>query len=269
VVRNIKAYARSAASYGERHGEIFNPREQSRLGEALAKAAGAVRSGGRLALDFGAGSGNVTRHMIGLGYEVTAADVSPHFLRIVQDQFDVKAIELFDGSLSRIPDEAFDLIGAYSVMHHVPDYLTVAAGLVTKLKPGGVMLVDHERNQNHWLPSPELAMFRQETADAMTGRFWDPEHKRWQYLLRAGVTPSRHVARRRKKRRIAKEGDIHVYPDDNIDWDCLIETLQEAGTELVERMDYLLFWPGYDELLWDSYRGSCSDVSGVIVRRRE
>ncbi len=267
VARNIKAYAKRAASYEEVHGEIFNSPEQSRLQEALAKASGAVRSGGRQALDFGAGSGNVTRHMIGLGYDVTAADVSPDFLRTIEDRFEIRTIELIDGSLSYIPDDAFDLIGVYSVMHHIPDYLAAAAGLVRKLKPGGVLLIDHERNDNHWSPPPEHVEFRRENANARTGEFWDPEHKRWQYLFRAAVVPSRHLARLNKKRRISEEGDIHVYADDNIDWDRLIEVLHKAGVELVERMDYLLFVAGYDESIWESYRRRCNDVTGIIVRR--
>jgi ubiquinone/menaquinone biosynthesis C-methylase UbiE len=267
VARNIKAYAKRAASYDEIHGEIFNSREQNRLQGALAKASGAVRSGGRQALDFGAGSGNVTRHMISLGYEVTAADVSPDFLRTIENRFEIRTIELIDGSLSYIPDDTFDLIGVYSVMHHIPDYLAAAAGLVKKLKSGGVLLIDHERNDNHWSPPPELMAFRHENANARTGEFWDPEHKRWQYLLRAAVVPSRHLARLNKKRRISEEGDIHIYPDDNINWNSLIGVLEEAGAELVERMDYLLFEAGYDESIWESYQHRCNDVTGAIVRR--
>lgn len=267
VARNIKAYAKRASSYDEIHGEIFNSHEQRRLQEALVKASGAARSGGHQALDFGAGSGNVTRHMIGLGYDVTAADVSPDFLRTIEDRFGIRTIELIDGSLSHIPDNAFDLIGVYSVMHHIPDYLAAAAGLVKKLKPGGVLLIDHERNDNHWSPPPELVEFRRENASARTGELWDPEHKRWQYLLRAAVVPSRHLARLNKKRRISEEGDIHIYPDDNINWNSLIGVLQEADAELVERMDYLLFEAGYDEPIWESHQHRCNDVTGAIVRR--
>jgi ubiquinone/menaquinone biosynthesis C-methylase UbiE len=267
VARNIQAYSKRAASYDRIHGEIFNPQEQSRLGDAVAKASEAVRSDGRMALDFGAGSGNVTRHMLSLQYDVTAADVSPDFLRTIEARFDVQTIELVAGSLSYVPDDAFDLIGVYSVMHHIPDYLAAAAGLVKKLKPGGVLLIDHERNNNHWTPSHELAEFRRENASARTGEFWDPQHKRWQYLLRAGVVPSRHVARFNKRRRISDEGDIHIYPDDHINWGDLIRALQEAGAELVERMDYLLFETGYNEVVWERHRHRCNDVSGAIVRR--
>lgn len=267
VARNIKAYAKRAASYDDIHGEIFNQHEQLRLREALSNASNAVRSSGRRALDFGAGSGNVTRHMVALGYDVTAADVSPEFLRDVATSFEVQTIELADGSLSYIPDETFDIVGVYSVMHHIPDYLAAASGLVTKLKPGGVLLIDHERNDHHWDPPPILTEFRRENANARTGEWWDPEHKRWQFLLRAAASPSRHMARIRRWRRISDEGDIHIYPDDRIEWTSLIRTLETAGAELVARMDYLLYEAGYDEEVWERYRHRCDDVTCVIVRR--
>lgn len=261
--------AACVAEYDGLHGEIFNPREQQRLGDAVARASAAVKTGGRQALDFGAGSGNLTRHMLDLGYSVTAADVSLDFLRIVEARFRVPTLELPSASISGIPDESFDLIGVYSVLHHIADYLATAGGLVNKLKPGGVMLLDHECNDNYWCVPPQLAAFRRANADARTGAFWDPEHKRWQYLLRAGLVPSRHVARYRYKRRISVEGDIHVYPDDHIDWARLIKALEESGAEVVERMDYLLFSPTYDEAVWERYRHRCDDYSGVIVRRAE
>lgn len=268
VAYNVRRYAKRASSYEDRHREIFNPTEQKRLKDALTEAAAAVSSGGRQALDFGAGSGNLTRHMINLGFEVTAADVSPDFLRIIEERFDARTVELADGSLSCVPDASFDLVGAYSVMHHIPDYLAAAASLVTKLKPGGVLLIDHERNRNHWFPPSELAAFRRENANARTGSPWDPEHKRWQHLLRAAVVPSRHLARLRKHRRISDEGDIHVYVDDHIEWERLIATLQDAGTELVRRMDYLLFSADFNETVWERYRYHCNDATGVMVRKR-
>lgn len=267
VARNIEAYAVRAASYDHIHGEIFNDTEQSRLQDVVASAVNAVASGGKRALDFGAGTGNLTRHMIQSGCHVTAADVSPEFLQMIKARYDAQTIELLGGSLDYIPDSSYDLIGAYSVMHHIPDYLGAAAGLVRKLKTGGVLLIDHEHNDNYWSPPPELVAFRRDDASARTGKLWDPEHKRWQYLLRAGIVPARHAARLRKRLRISDEGDIHVYPDDHIEWNQLLDVLQDAGTELVARIDYLAFRDSYDEKVWSLYRDRCDDHTCAIVRR--
>ncbi len=267
ITRNIRAYAKRAAIYDAIHGEIFNDIEQQRLQYALSTALDAVNSGGREALDFGAGTGNLTRHMISLGCQVTAADVSPAFLQMIKTRYKAPTIELVDGSLDYLPDSSYDLIGVYSVMHHIPDYLAAAAGLVRKLKPGGVLLIDHERNDDYWSPPPELVKFRRENAHARTGQFWDPEHKRWQYLVRAIVTPSRHIARLRRKLRLSDEGDIHVYPDDHIEWDRIIEVLESVDAQIVRRIDYLPFQRGYDPEIWEEYRDRCSELTCVIARR--
>jgi SAM-dependent methyltransferase len=267
VARNIKAYAKRADSYDALHGEIFNDIEQQRLHEALRAASAAITSDGRTALDFGAGSGNLTRHMIGMGFHVTAADVSPDFLQIVGQRYKVKTIELTSGSLDCIPDCTYDLIGVYSVMHHIPNYLATAAGLVGKLAPGGVLLIDHECNESYWHPPPELAAFRRANTKATTSGLWDPDSRRWQRMIRAIAVPSRSFGRLRKALRIQEEGDIHVYPDDHIEWDRLLVALQEAGGELLARMDYLLFDHSCDRATWERYKDRCDDHTCVIVRR--
>ena len=266
--RNIRGYSARAGDYESLHGEIFNDVEQQRLRLALSDALLAVRSGGVHALDYGAGTGNLTRHLIDLGANVTAADVSPVLLQMAASRFGVQTVELHDGSLEYLEDSSFDLIGVYSVLHHIPDYLTAATELVGKLRPGGVLLIDHEHNEHHWSAPPELLEFREENAAARTGRVWDPEHKRWQHLLRAALVPARHRARLRRLRRICEEGDIHVYPDDHIEWDALLAALTDAGSELVSRSDYLAFCEGYDEAVWERYRDRCDDSTCVVVRRR-
>jgi ubiquinone/menaquinone biosynthesis C-methylase UbiE len=241
VGQNIRAYAKRASIYNAIHGEIFNPKEQRRLRETVTRASAAITSTGTQALDFGTGTGNVTEHMLDIGFQVTAADLSPQFLQIVEERYNIPTIQLIGGSLAHLPDSSYDLIGAYSVMHHIPDYLGAIAKLITKLRPGGVLLIDHEHNDTYWHPTPELIDFRRENAEARTGRFWDPDHKRLQYLLRAAMTPRRHLARLRRRLRISDEGDIHVYADDHIEWDRILDLLQDTGAELVERVDYLLF----------------------------
>ena len=78
IARNVAIHDRMARRYDALHGEIFNTTEQARLQGVLSRAKDAVRSGGMpiLALDFGCGSGNLTRHLLGLGMKVTAAAVS-------------------------------------------------------------------------------------------------------------------------------------------------------------------------------------------------
>src|SRR5689334_13190550 len=85
IARNIKVHDQVASKYEARHDEIFNDVEQARLAQALRKALGAVLTDSDQikALDFGCGSGNLTKHLLALGVDVVAADVSPRFLELV------------------------------------------------------------------------------------------------------------------------------------------------------------------------------------------
>src|SRR5688572_24017072 len=128
IAHNIRVHDQVAGRYEATHDEIFNPVEQARLAEALARAAAAVRTNipRPRALDFGCGSGNLTRHLLALGFEVVAADVSPRFLELIERRHSgdpVTAWRLDGESLAGLGDSAFDLVATYSVLHHVPDYL--------------------------------------------------------------------------------------------------------------------------------------------------
>src|SRR5438067_5158573 len=77
IRRNARIHDRIARKYEKTHGEIFNPVEQRRVRERLAVAVASIRTTPPFtALDFGAGTGNLSRHLIALGIRTTAADVS-------------------------------------------------------------------------------------------------------------------------------------------------------------------------------------------------
>src|SRR6478672_11518223 len=86
---NVDVHDRIAAQFEKRHGEIFNEVEQQRLRSTLARAAGLAtsKSQPQRALDFGCGSGNLTRHLLALGFHVVACDVSERFLDVVIERF--------------------------------------------------------------------------------------------------------------------------------------------------------------------------------------
>ncbi len=270
IARSVEAYARRAGTYDSLHSEIFNSVEQRRLHDSLRRAVSLIESGELKALDYGCGTGNLTGHLLALDAEVTAADISPHFLAIVAERYGVETIRLEDGDPASVPDQAFDFIGLYSVLHHIPDYLTAVRDLVGKLRPGGVLYLDHEWNGERWDPSPELVAFHDEMAAVPSVRRWDPDKKRWQHLLRAAVTPSRHMFRIRRffDPRYSEEGDIHTWPDDHIEWDEVAAAAVAGGAEVVHREDYLLFEAGYDEEVWNRYRDACSNMTSLIARRR-
>jgi SAM-dependent methyltransferase len=271
VARSVDAYRRVHASYEARHGEIFNPVEQARLRAALERAAAAVRNRGRppRALDVGCGTGNVTAHLLALGFEVVAADVSPEFLDGVERRFrgaSLRTLRLDGLGLDGVEDGGFDLVAVYSVLHHVPDYLAMVTEAHRVLRPGGVVHLDHEVNEEYWREDGCLAALRAELDARRYPGWWHPTRKRWQrYLI-----PAKYVWAVRQ--RIdplfwLEEGDIHVWPADHVEWDRVEGTLREAGAEIVHREDYLLFRPEYPRDLYDAHRARCSDMRALTARR--
>ncbi len=165
IERNIAIHNNVAKKYEARHGEIFNQVEQDRLRRTLQSACDAVvtTSQPMKALDFGCGSGNLTRHLLSLGITVTAADVSSGFLDLVRSRYPTDKLNtlLMNGSdLSNIADDTFDLVVTYSVLHHVPDYLSAIAELTRVCRPGGVIMLDHEHSDEYWAGDPVYDTFR-------------------------------------------------------------------------------------------------------------
>src|SRR5215203_2513824 len=117
IARNRDVHDRIVTRYERIHGEIFNDIEQARLCSALKKALDFVRTGSGTirALDFGCGSGNLTRHLLEQNVHVVAADVSGKFLALVRRRFDthrLTTMPLNGRNLADVPDAAFDFVAA-------------------------------------------------------------------------------------------------------------------------------------------------------------
>lgn len=258
VARNVAIHDKVARKYDALHGEIFNPVEQARLHDALKAALTAVATGAQpvAALDFGCGSGNLSRHLLELGASVTAADVSKGFLDLVQTTYPVGLTTLWmeNGDTAKIPDESFDLIATYSVLHHIPDYLAAVGEMARICKPGGVIMIDHEASEGAWLQDPVYEEFRRAALGID-----------WQKFL----TPANYVHRLRRmfNPRYSNEGDIHVWPDDHIEWPKISSKLGALGFETIASEDYLLSRRLYRADVYDRYRDRCSDTRMMMFRK--
>lgn len=259
IARNVAVHDKVARKYDAIHGEIFNPVEQERLHEALRRAVDAIRSGADpvQALDFGCGSGNLSRHLLELGAEVTAADVSPGFLDLVRARYPGERLtthHMAGGSTAGIGDASFDLIATYSVLHHIPDYLAAVAELARLCKPGGVIMIDHEATEESWLSDPH---YRELQRDGM------------RFDWRKYLTPANyyHRVRRLFDPRHSNEGDIHVWPDDHIEWTKIKALLAGAGFDVVVEEDYLLSRKLYRPEVYARFVGRCTDTKVMIFRK--
>jgi len=277
VAANIRGYRRTARRYERLHGEIFNEREQARLREALRRMIDEIapRTGSDAArvLDFGCGSGNVTQHLVELGARVVAADVSPEFLDLVRRRFSDSPVDTFElngRDLAGVADGSVDAAVTYSVLHHIPDYLHAVEELCRVVRVGGTLLIDHEAAPREWVDDPALAEFRARVLEhdraqpKPLGRFLDPRHYR---------TLGRHHLIQLRRRfgipRYWPEGDIHIWPDDHIEWDEIERVLRERGFESVAAEDYLLYREGTPDVLYERYRHLTADVRMLLARRAE
>jgi 2-polyprenyl-3-methyl-5-hydroxy-6-metoxy-1,4-benzoquinol methylase len=259
IRRNISVHDRLARKYERLHGEIFNPIEQARLGTLLVRAAAEVRTGATplRALDMGCGSGNLTGHLLKLGMQVTAADVSGGFLRLVRERYSSKPVrthQLNGIDLSGLADESFDIVATYSVLHHIPDYLAACAEMARKCRKGGVILIDHEATPNVWTGDAILLEFKRRAL-----RF------DWRKYLR----PSNYLHRLRRfvEPRYSNEGDLHVWPDDHIEWDQIAEVMDRGGCVPIMTEDYLLYRRLYRQSVYDRYKHRCADTRAMLFRR--
>jgi len=153
---NVSVHQHEAQCYELLHPEVYAKQEQKRIGAKLEMIDKLVTGNQRIALDVGAGTGNLTGKLLQMGYKVTAVDISAEMCTILQRNYH-SFIENNKLTIVKSPIEnlafdrgKFDLITCYSVLHHLPDYLTALRRLSVFLKKGGVIYVDHEASPFYW-----------------------------------------------------------------------------------------------------------------------
>lgn len=260
ILDNINKHESIADVYHTRHSEIFNPVEQARLSCAIGLACDAIKSSTRKALDFGCGEGNLTRHLLRYGCEVTTADVTPSFARMASniDPLRTSPFILNGVDLSDFDSHSFDIVATYSVLHHVPDYLSIVSEMIRVLKPGGVLFIDHEASSEYWNPSKTLLAFQNETRERRSIKWYVSRLASTRWWLKK--------IKKLRNPRYSEEGDIHVWPDDHIEWDKIRSIMQDAGMEILVDKDYLLFRGHYDPKIYERYANLCSDVHLIVSR---
>lgn len=259
IHQNITAHNKIAKKYKRLHTEIYNSIEQARLENEVKKISKQLETETktRVALDFGCGDGNLTQYLIKYGFHVISADVSDGFLDLVKSKFPTAGTKLLNGvDLSNFENESVDFICTYSVLHHVPDYLKIINEFSRVLKPGGILMIEHEVSQNYWKNLQDLQEFYSQATST------------W-YKLKKYLILSNYINKFRsiKNPKYSAEGDIHVFPDDHIEWDKIKSILDKEGFQSIKTQDYLLFRGGYDRKVFDKYRDSLVDMCQLIAKK--
>jgi len=157
---NVDVHRVEAKYYELIHPEIYSGFEQKRLNDTLKmvdKLVAADRVQAKKALDFGAGTGNLTCKLLQMGYEVTAVDISAEMCKILEKKcrryLENKQLVVINSPIEDVSfgRDNFDLITCYSVLHHLPDYVDVIRRFCGFLKKGGVMYLEHEVSPFYWM----------------------------------------------------------------------------------------------------------------------
>jgi ubiquinone/menaquinone biosynthesis C-methylase UbiE len=153
---NIAVHRFEAKYYELIHPEVYSMQEQKRVNSTLKRVDKLIEDNQKRALDFGAGTGNLTGKLLQMGYKVTAIDISAEMCKILKKKYK-KYLEAGTLTVINSPIEeasfdkgGFDLITCYSVLHHLPDYVDAIRRLSVFLKKGGVMYLDHEASPFYW-----------------------------------------------------------------------------------------------------------------------
>jgi ubiquinone/menaquinone biosynthesis C-methylase UbiE len=153
---NIEVHRSEAKFYEAIHPEVYSKKEQKRVCRQLRVIDQQITNNQRIALDVGAGTGNLTGKLLEMGYHVTATDISPEMCAILKKKYAAyipDKLVIINSPIEALTfsEGKFDLITSYSVLHHLPDYVSALHTLCGFLKKGGVVYIDHEASPYYWV----------------------------------------------------------------------------------------------------------------------
>jgi 2-polyprenyl-3-methyl-5-hydroxy-6-metoxy-1,4-benzoquinol methylase len=98
---------------------------------------------GHTVLDFGAGTGWLSRSLAQMGCSMIVADVSATALRVAREDFERAGMKSarflhYGGASIDLPDASVDRIICFDAFHHVPNPDTVLREFARILRPGGI-----------------------------------------------------------------------------------------------------------------------------------
>jgi len=138
---NVKRFDDAAADWEEKPQRVALARK---VAEAIRQAIPLV--GTMQVLEYGCGTGMVSRALSPYVATVMAADTSPQMLEVLRQKAREEGIGniktlAHDLTQTPLPDKAFDLVMSSMTLHHIPDTEALLDQFFAALKPGGYLAV--------------------------------------------------------------------------------------------------------------------------------
>lgn len=267
IENNIYIHDKISNKYNKRHVEIYNIYEQKRLSKTIKNIVDLIDSKSKKVLDFWAWTGNLTHFFLENWCDVTALDISKNSLKTLSDTYckykDNLKTKVFDGKKIPFPDDSFNILATYSVLHHIPDYLGALVDMVRVVKKGGLLYIDHEANRNKRYPSKKLKHYYNKTNKlAQKTRKILGTWEIFEFDFWRGV-----FIRTLINKRFRNEWDIHVFKDDHIERDKVISILEKNGMKIIKEEDYLLYNKNIPIEEYNKIKDKINDTKYIVAKK--
>jgi ubiquinone/menaquinone biosynthesis C-methylase UbiE len=267
IIHNKKAHDKVFKTYNLKHHEIYNKYEQERLMNLIPILIGKVNTSIPKVLDVGAGTGNLSLKFLQFNCKVFASDVSSKSLELLKElsnnNQNLNLVIIKDENLP-FEDNSFDIVCTYSVLHHIPDYLRTVKEMIRVVKPEGYIYIDHEANRNKYYPDKFLSEYysfvRQTLYEHVIKLIKTRELFSFNFARGAFIKLFLDA-------KYQREGDIHVWKDDRIDWFKIKEIAKENNCEIFQECDYLMYAPKGGTELYNKYKDICNDTKFIIFKK--
>ncbi len=187
---------------------------------------------GKKILDCGCGTGEFTCWYASQGNQMTAIDLCGPSIEHAKayaeeydlaDRIDFKQMSVLETDL---PENEFDIVYSYGVIHHTPDPVRAYANMVKACKPGGIVIVSVYSLYSRW-----ILRLKQKLINTLAG---DDVEKRMQWGKRLFPLTARKL-----KLRAHDESDAILYDQFAIPHESLHTAGEVLGWLDKEGLDYV------------------------------
>jgi len=158
--------------------EFYQAVEQDRYQRQpfMSEAVGFDRYAQRDLLEIGCGLGTDLFQFARAGARVTGLDLTPQSVSLARHRFETEGVagNFLAGDAENLPfpDEQFDVVYSFGVLHHTPDTQRAFSEVRRVLRPGGeaVVMLYHSRSSHYYIGYPLTMLSRLRNGDGLMGR---------------------------------------------------------------------------------------------------